>query len=92
MIRQKIGKKILGLSTHGKEEILEANILDLNYIGLGAYRKTSTKIEANVGGEVLIEAASYSVHPVGMIGGVMLDDTFEAPIIYKVIGSGLYES
>ncbi len=90
MVRQKIGTKILGLSTHDKEEILEANTLDLNYIGLGAYRATDTKSEANVGGQALIEAASYSKHPVGMIGGVRMDDVFASPIVYKVIGSGLY--
>ena len=90
ILRQKIGTKLLGLSTHNKEEILEANTLELDYIGLGAYRATETKSEANVGGEALIEAASYSKHPVGMIGGVRLDDVFEEPIVYKVIGSGLY--
>jgi thiamine-phosphate pyrophosphorylase len=90
MVRQKIGTKLLGLSTHNKEEILEANMLNLDYIGLGAYRATDTKSEANVGGKALIEAAKYSKHPVGMIGGVRLEDDFEAPIIYKVIGSGLY--
>ena len=90
MIRHVIGRKRLGLSTHNKEEILEANTLDLDYIGLGAYRATDTKSEANVGGKALIEAASYSKHPVGMIGGVTLEDEFDAPILYKVIGSGLY--
>ncbi|PHS38686.1 MAG: thiamine phosphate synthase [Sulfurovum sp.] len=90
LIREKIGDKLLGLSTHNKSEILEANTLDLDYIGLGAYRATSTKSEANVGGKALLEAASYSKHPVGMIGGVRMDDEFEAPILYKVIGSGLY--
>ena len=90
LIRQKIDRKLLGLSTHDKDEILEANTLDLDYIGLGAYRATNTKSEAHVGGKALIEAASYSKHPVGMIGGVRMDDEFEEPIIYKVIGSGLY--
>lgn len=90
LIRQKMGTKLLGLSTHNKEEILEANTLDLDYIGLGAYRATDTKSEANVGGKALLEAARYSRHPVGMIGGVMLEDEFDEPIIYKVIGSGLY--
>ena len=90
LIRQKIGRKLLGLSTHDKDEILEANTLNLDYIGLGAYRATDTKSEANVGGSSLIEAASYSKHPVGMIGGVRMDDEFEDPIVYKVIGSGLY--
>lgn len=91
LIREKIGDKLLGLSTHDKAEILESNTLDLDYIGLGAYRASSTKSEANVGGKALIEVASYSKHPVGLIGGVRLDDEFEAPIIYKVIGSGLYK-
>ena len=91
MIRQKIGSKLLGLSTHDKDEILEANTLNLDYIGLGAYRATNTKSEANVGGTALIEAASYSQHPVGMIGGVRMDDKFEEPVMYKVIGSGLYD-
>ena len=90
LIRQKIGHKILGLSTHNKEEILEANALALDYIGLGAYRATNTKSEASVGGSTLLEAASHSKHPVGLIGGVRLEDEFEAPIVYKVIGSGLY--
>jgi len=90
-IRQKIDRKLLGLSTHDKDEILEANNLDLDYIGLGAYRATNTKSEANVGGTALIKAASYSKHPVGMIRGVRMDDEFEEPIIYKVIGSGLYK-
>ena len=90
LIREKIGDKLLGLSTHNKAEILESNTLDLDYIGLGAYRPTNTKSEANVGGKALLEAAVYSKHPVGIIGGVRLDDKFEAPVIYKVIGSGLY--
>jgi len=91
-IRQIIARKQLGLSTHNKEEIFESNTLDLDYIGLGAYRATNTKSEANVGGKALIEAASYSKHPVGMIGGVRMEDEFEVPIKYKVIGSGLYVS
>ncbi len=92
IIRQKIGEKLLGLSTHNKEEILQANTLDLDYIGLGAYRATDTKSEANVGGKQLLKAAQYAKHPVAIIGGVRLDDEFEEPIRYKVIGSGLYES
>lgn len=90
LIRQKIGRKLLGLSTHDKDEIVEANTLDLDYIGLGAYRATHTKSEAHVGGKVLIEAASHAKHPVAMIGGVRIDDIFDEPIVYKVIGTGLY--
>ena len=44
ILRNVINKdKILGISTHNEEEVLEANEMDLNYIGLGAYRGTSTK-------------------------------------------------
>ncbi|MDD2451915.1 MAG: thiamine phosphate synthase [Sulfurovum sp.] len=89
-VRSMIGRKLLGLSTHNLSEIEEANRLDLDYIGLGAYRLTKTKSEANVGGEALLEAAKYSRHPVGIIGGVQIDDEFEKPILYKVIGSDLY--
>ncbi|MFT7824144.1 MAG: thiamine phosphate synthase [Sulfurimonas sp.] len=89
-VRGIIGRKLLGLSTHDLEEIKEANSLDLDYIGLGAYRSTSTKSEANVAGKALLDIAKHSRHPVGIIGGVRIDDTFEAPIIYKVIGADLY--
>jgi thiamine-phosphate pyrophosphorylase len=92
MLREKIGKKLLGLSTHNKEEILEANGLDLDYIGLGAYRGTKTKFEAKVLGEEALVFAKASRHPVGLIGGVKLSDTFDSEIAYKVIGSDLYEN
>ena len=89
-VRERIGKKQLGLSTHNLAEIEEANMLDLDYIGLGAFRVTKTKSEANVGGKELLEVAKLSKHPVGIIGGVKIEDEFEEPIIYKVIGSDLY--
>ena len=91
MIRQEIGDKIFGLSTHNRAEIEEANKLDIDYIGLGAYRSTGTKKDAKVVGAPLLEIAKISKHPVAIIGGVRLEDEFEAPIEYKVIGSGLYE-
>lgn len=89
ILREVIGKdKIIGLSTHNKDEILKANDLDLNYIGLGAYRATSTKDVDNILGEELDEMASFSTHPVAAIGGVKLDDEFKH-VSYHVIGSGL---
>ncbi|OYY56925.1 MAG: thiamine phosphate synthase [Sulfurovum sp. 28-43-6] len=88
LIREKIGSKLLGLSTHNKEEIVEANELDLNYIGLGAYRSTATKKEAGVLGDSLDQFAKESIHPVAAIGGVKSDDIFEF-VTYHVIGSGL---
>jgi thiamine-phosphate pyrophosphorylase len=82
--------KWLGLSTHNEEEVRAANRLDLDYIGLGAYRSTGTKAEAKVLGDKLDAVAALSTHPVAAIGGVRFDDTFEH-VTYHVIGSGLYK-
>jgi len=90
-IRAIIGTKTLGLSTHTYEEIIQANELDIDYIGLGAYRGTVTKTDARVLGEKALKLATYSTHPVGLIGGVKLSDKFETQISYSVIGSDLYE-
>ncbi len=90
LVKEKIGDKIFGLSTHNKEEIEEANTLPLDYIGLGAYRKTSTKDTDNILGEKLSFLASFSKHPVAAIGGVKLKDQIEN-VTYLVIGSNLYD-
>jgi len=89
-IREKIGRKVLGISTHNKEEILEANSLDVDYIGLGAYRATKTKDDANVLKESLSDLARLSFKPVGAIGGVKVDDEIDG-VTYAVVGSDLYE-
>ena len=82
-------EKLLGISTHNEEEVLQANEMDLNYIGLGAYRDTSTKKDiSGVLGSKLESIASKSKHLVAAIGGVKLDDNFNS-ITYHVIGSGL---
>ena len=89
ILKMTIGEdKIIGLSTHNLEEIEIANSLDINYVGLGAYRSTSTKSDAKVLGEKLDTIAAHSKHPVAAIGGVKLDDTF-THVVYHVIGSGL---
>jgi len=81
--------KILGISTHNEEEVIKANGMDLNYIGLGAYRNTSTKKDISVVlGDRLDEIASKSKHFVAAIGGVKKDDKFNN-VTYHVIGSGL---
>jgi len=81
----------IGLSTHNEEEIEIANQLDLNYIGLGACRSTSTKEDANVlGCEKVSQLARSSRHPVAAIGGVRLDDQI-AHVTWLVVGSALYE-
>lgn len=88
VIRKKYPNKIIGLSTHNELEILEANNLDLDYIGLGAYRATNTKDVPNVLGDNISYLAQISNHPVGIIGGVKIDDDIEH-VSYNVIASGL---
>lgn len=83
--------KILGISTHNEEEVLEANSLDINYIGLGAYRETTTKRDVSVIlGDSLDTIAKKSNHLVAAIGGVKLSDRFEN-VTYSVIASGLLQ-
>jgi len=83
--------KIYGLSTHNEIEILHANTLELDYIGLGAYRNTSTKKVSTVLGEKISYLAKMSKHKVAAIGGVKLDDNIKN-IYYNVIGSDLYDN
>jgi len=78
---------IVGLSTHNKEEIIESNKLPLTYIGLGAYRPTSTKNTDNIIGEKIIDLIKFSNHPVAVIGGVKIYD--KIPSKFKVIGSDI---
>ncbi len=90
IVRSVIGKdKILGISTHNEAEVLQANEMDLNYIGLGALRGTKTKKDVStILGDNLDKIASLSKHYVGAIGGVQKDDKFNH-VTYHVIGSGL---
>ena len=90
LLKKKYPNKIFGLSTHNELEILEANKLPLDYIGLGAYRPTSTKDVSNILGENISYLAQISKHPVGAIGGVKKSDKIKH-ITYNVIGSDLYE-
>ncbi len=87
-LRKKYPSKLFGLSTHNEMEILEANNLDLDYIGLGAFRDTTTKNITQILGDKISYLARISKHPVGAIGGVRVDDKIEN-INYNVIGSGL---
>ncbi|WP_108061987.1 thiamine phosphate synthase [Poseidonibacter lekithochrous] len=91
LIRRKIGNKLLGLSTHNELEILEANDLDLDMIGLGAYKNTNTKDVSTVLGNKISYLAKISNHPVCAIGGVKKEDKIEN-ITFNVVGSGFYEN
>ena len=90
LLRAKLKNKLLGLSTHNELEILEANELDLDMIGLGAYKATSTKDVSVVLGDKISYLAKISKHPVCAIGSVQIDDKIEN-IAFNVVGSGLYE-
>ncbi|OCL82999.1 thiamine phosphate synthase [Arcobacter porcinus] len=77
LLRAKIKDKLLGISTHNEFEILEANSLDIDMIGLGAYKNTSTKDISNILGDKLSYLAKISKHPVCAIGGVKVDDKID---------------
>ena len=89
LIRLKIKDKLLGLSTHNEIEILEANELPLDMIGLGAYRSSSTKDVSNILGSKISYLAKISKHPVCAIGGVQVDDIIDN-IEFNVVGSGFF--
>jgi len=91
LIRKKIGKKLLGLSTHNELEILEANDLEIDMIGLGAYKNTNTKDVDTILGDKIVYLAKMSIHPVCAIGGVKIDDEIKN-ITFNVVGSGFYEN
>ena len=91
LIRKRIKNKLLGLSTHNEIEILESNELDIDMIGLGAYKNTITKDINNILGENISYLAQMSKHPVCAIGGVKIEDKIKN-ITFNVVGSGFYEN
>ncbi|MFA6739868.1 MAG: thiamine phosphate synthase [Arcobacteraceae bacterium] len=90
LVRSKIKDKLLGLSTHNEIEILEANELAIDMIGLGAYKNTNTKDVSTILGSKISYLAKISKHPVCAIGGVKVEDIIEN-IRFNVVGSGFYE-
>ena len=89
LVRLKIKDKLLGLSTHNEIEILEANELALDMIGLGAYKNTSTKDVSTILGSKISYLAKISKHPVCAIGGVKIEDFIEN-IRFNVVGSAFF--
>jgi thiamine-phosphate pyrophosphorylase len=90
LLRKQHPHKLFGLSTHNEMEVLQANTFDIDMIGLGAYRNTSTKDVSTILGQNLSYLAKMSVHPVCAIGGVQKEDTIEH-VSFNVLGSALYE-
>jgi thiamine-phosphate pyrophosphorylase len=90
-LRKNYKKKIFGLSTHNELEILEANNLNLDYIGLGSFRDTTTKDISNILGDKISYLAKISKHKVGAIGGVKINDDIPN-IDFNVVGSDIFKS
>lgn len=90
LIRMKIKDKLLGLSTHNEREILESNTLDLDMIGLGAYKNTNTKDVSTILGDKITYLSKISKHPVCAIGGVKSNDIIDN-VKFNVVGSAFYD-
>lgn len=67
--------KIIGLSVERLEDVLKANELDVDYIGISPVYSTPTKTDTSVpfGLDGLREAVRLSVHPTVAIGGMNRD-------------------
>jgi len=65
-------EKIIGLSVENMDEVLEANALDVDYIGVSPVLATPTKTDTAepFGFDGLQKAAELSVHPAVAIGGM----------------------
>jgi thiamine-phosphate pyrophosphorylase len=76
--------KIIGLSVENMDDLLEANRLDVDYIGISPVYGTPTKIDTAepFGLEGLRKAIAMSVHPTVAIGGM------NASTIGEVIKAG----
>lgn len=73
MARQKLGKeKIIGLSVDTLEQVLLANTLPIDYIGVGSIFKTFSKENVTTfwGLKGLGAIAKLSKHPIVAIGGI----------------------
>ena len=74
--RDLLGKEaIIGLSTHNRQQFLEAQAQDVDYIALGPIFSTSTKETENLplGVEALGDLIADSRYPVVAIGGIYLE-------------------
>ncbi len=91
LLKARIGNDaVIGLSTHNAREIAVADDLPIDYIGLGAFRRTGTKGGARVLGAALDTLAERSRHPVAAIGGVTFADRFEHARM-RVMGRAIFE-
>lgn len=87
--RQILGyDKIIGLSVETIAQAEEANLLDVDYIGLSPVFSTNTKTDINtpLGLEGIATIASFSCHPMVAIGGINVENT---PSILKAGAHGV---
>lgn len=72
-------EKIIGLSVETITQAEEANLLDVDYIGLSPVFSTNTKTDINtpLGLEGIATIASFSRHPMVAIGGINVENTPE---------------
>lgn len=77
--RQRVGNKIIGISTHAVEEALLAGQQGADYIGAGPVYPTQTKADvvAPVGLSYIREVAQKSQVPFVAIGGIKLSNVDE---------------
>lgn len=70
--RAQLGRHaLIGLSTHTFEAVIEADELDVDYIGFGPVHATHTKgYELGLGAEAAVIACASSRHPLFPIGGI----------------------
>jgi len=74
--RDLLGREaIIGLSTHNRQQFLDAQAQDVDYIAMGPVFSTSTKETENpaLGVEALGELIADSRYPVVAIGGISLE-------------------
>jgi len=91
LIRKLHKNKIIGISTKTNEQILQANSFDIDYIGIGAYKDTTTKKIDKILGKNISYMAKISNHKTCAIGGVKIDDNIKN-IDYLAICSGLLKT
>ncbi len=78
--RQILGyDKIIGLSVESADEVIEANSLDVDYIGISPLHATPTKTDTHqpFGVEGCTRAANQTIHPSVAIGGINLGNIAE---------------
>lgn len=81
-VRQKIGNKILGVSTHNLDEVKQAMKDGADYVGMGPVYPTETKKDTRSvqGVSLITEVRHHGLHiPIVGIGGIAYDNA--APVI-----------